>query len=160
MYGDYYVCGYELGAEAGATLSAATKSSSSEETLTLTIKVKLLFFEATAPPITTTKKSSDASTSMSFCGYSTLQHEASSLTCSNLSMAEQQQFQRASSAYLQMIASLDQDVRKVKERLKLKDGHTLPLSDCTAICQSGLVVRLLLAPFARLNAFVSHAGQK
>ena len=153
-YGDYYVCGYELGADAGATLSATSKSSKMDETLTLTVTVKVLFFEGSATVTTTTTEMS-SSASMSFSGYSTLHNDALSLQSNSPSVTEQGKLQRAASTYLERIGSLDHQAREELKRLGLVDGQILPLSYCTQICTSGLVVQLLLAPFARLNEFVA-----
>lgn len=152
-YGDYYVCGYELGADAGATLSATDKSSKKDETLALTVAVKVLFVEKSVTTTTTTTTMSSSS-AMKFSGYSTLHHDTKSLTSESLSVAEQTGLQNAASTYLKKVASLDHDVRDALKDLGLKEGQTLPLSSCSELCKSGLVVQLLLAPLARLNDFV------
>ena len=155
-YGDYYVCGYELGADAGASLSATNKSSKVDETLALTIAVKVVFFESSATTTTTTTAMSSSS-SMAFSSYSTLNNDALSLHSDSLSVAEQEKLRHAASIYLKKVGSLDHHARKELGRLGLTDGQTVPLSRCTQICKSGLVVQLLLAPFARLNEFVASA---
>ena len=153
-YGDFYVCGYELGADAGATLFASTQSSSIKETLSLTVAVKVLFFEESVTH-TTTSSSYTSNASMTFCGYSTLQKATQSTKTESLIPSEQARMQRAASAYLKRVGSVDHEAKETLAKLGLKDGQTLPLSSCTDICQSGLVVQLLLAPLARLNDFVA-----
>ena len=157
IYGDYYVCGYELGADAGATLSAINKSSRSDETLILTVAVKVLFFEESVSTSTTTSMA-NASSSLKFNGYSTLHGDQKSITSETISSSSQVDLQQEASIYLKKVASLDHVARTTLQNLGLQDQQALPLSDCSKLCQSGLVVQLLLAPLARLNEFVNLIG--
>ena len=156
-YGDYYVCGYELGADAGATLSATTESMASQETLTLTLTVKALFWEKTTPPVTETWKKASASSTLEFCGYSTLGPMSEQVAVKGTSAEEQKQLQQRAKDYLELIPCLRKDVDSKLAELSLEDGQKLPLAACSRICRSGLVVQLLLAPYARLNEYVQHA---
>lgn len=154
IYGDFYVCGYELGADAGASLVADNRSSTIAETLTLTLTIKVLFFEESVSTSTTTT-SATSSASMIFNGYSTLDHNSQSFTTSSLSSGDQTKLRDVASAYLRKVSSLDHRARQELKRLGLKDGKAVSLSACSRICESGLVVELLLAPFARLNDYVA-----
>ncbi|KAI9163801.1 hypothetical protein HJFPF1_05428 [Paramyrothecium foliicola] len=115
-YGDYYVCGFVLGADAGACMSADTESKSSEETLEITVKVKVLFFEASATH-TEVIKSQSQSSSISFSAYSTLENvQPLSLTISGRSTspaADQQLLQRRAKEYLEKFKRLQQDVQAI-----------------------------------------------
>lgn len=154
LFGDFYVCGYELGADAGATLSAATHSSKSVETLTLTVTVRVLFFEESLT-ISKTISEESQSYSMTFTGFNTIESTATSTTSQSLSLAEQTRMQNTATAYLKTVGSIDEQVRTKLAHLGLKDGQELALSQCGEVCRSGLVVQLLLAPISRLNEFVS-----
>ncbi|KAK4205405.1 hypothetical protein QBC40DRAFT_320126 [Triangularia verruculosa] len=156
-YGDYYVCGFALGADAGACMSASTESMSSKETLEITVKVKLLFFTASATH-TETWESSSQSSSMSFSGYSTLdpnQQPFALTLSSNQSVnpgRDEMILRQHAMVYLDKVSSLTTEVWKKLQELGLtEDGAELKLADCTRLCKSGLVVELLLAPYARLN---------
>lgn len=153
-YGDFYIWGYELGADAGATLSASTETLTSRQTLTLTLTVRVLFWEETTPPITKTWEEASATTTLDFCGYSTLGAKSEQTVFKGSSTEEQQQLQRQAKVYLEQIASLHTDVRGRLAELGLKDGEKLPFSACSTICRSGLVVQLYIAPFARLAEYV------
>jgi hypothetical protein len=157
IYGDYYVCGYELGADAGACMSASTESSKTTETKEITVAVKVLFYSAS----TTHKSSSSTTTSsstMSFCSYNSLEQTNRSLSIpAKASTYEQTYLQQIATEHMQKIASLSSEVRKRLKDLDLDDGEKLPWSICQSICQSGLVVELLLAPFSRLNQYIEHA---
>jgi len=157
-YGDFYVYGYELGADAGATLNATTKMSSMSETLELTVTVKVLFVKASAT-FSTSKTSFDSSSAMSFCGYSTLDNHQLAIASVTLSEAEQRALKEAAGCFLDKVQSLEGRARAKLKSMHLEDGQILPLSACVELCQSGLVVQLLLAPFARLEEFVSVAYQ-
>ncbi|OJJ42179.1 hypothetical protein ASPZODRAFT_147706 [Penicilliopsis zonata CBS 506.65] len=152
LYGDYYVCAYELGADAGACLSASVESSSLEERVTLTVTVKALF---ASESVSTTETSSSTSSSslMTFCGYNTLAPSLPAYTLRGLGGDAQLQLQQTTAAQLAKVATLDQELRGRLGGLGLADGHRLALPACAALCRSGVVVQLLLAPFRRLTEY-------
>ncbi|CAG9982475.1 unnamed protein product [Clonostachys byssicola] len=162
IYGDYYVAGYELGADAGASLFARTDSKSSEETLVVTVTVKVLFAKKKLPPYTKKWQSSQSSSSICFAGYNTLGSSKKSLEARDLSPMGLSALQSTSAAYLDKVRALDPTARGELERLGLRDGQSISLSKCSEICESGLVVQLLLAPYARLTQYIElelEAGQ-
>ena len=154
VYGDFYIWGYELGADAGTTMSASTETLTSRQILTLTLTVRVLFWEETTPPITKTWEEASATSTLDFCGYSTLGAKSEQTAFKGSSAEEQQQLQRQAKVYLEQIASLHTNVRSRLAEVGLKDGEKLPFSACSRICRSGLVVQLYLAPFARLDEYV------
>jgi hypothetical protein len=156
--GDFYLCGYELGADAGATLNAATQVSSMSETFELTVTVKALFAKASATHWTS-KSSFDASSSIAFCGYSTPNNAQLQIVLFAPSESLQRALQDASGRFLDKIQSLEAAASAKRKAMRIQDGQTLPLSTCGEVCQSGLVVQLILAPFARLEEFVADAFQ-
>ncbi|KAK0629293.1 hypothetical protein B0T17DRAFT_615088 [Bombardia bombarda] len=159
-YGDYYVCGYELGGDAGACLSASSASKSKTETLELTVTVKVLFVKVSVTH-KTSSSSSSAESKLSFSGYNTLTKQTESVAVVSKRAYDEKQalINQAAVRYLATVANLPQEVRKRMRQLKLCDGQALPLNACADICQSGLVVQLLLAPYARLNQYVSLVSQ-
>ncbi|KAK6525429.1 hypothetical protein TWF694_005567 [Orbilia ellipsospora] len=152
VYGDYYLVGYELGADAGACLSAASSSSSKEETLKLTVTVKVLWVRKSITH-TETSSSSSSSTSFRFSGYSTLDYKTELLDLKQVSSQDQEKLHEVAQLYLSKISSLGSDIRACMEELELVDGKQLPLKCCSAVCESGLVVALLLEPFERLSQY-------
>ncbi|KAK0642162.1 hypothetical protein B0T16DRAFT_462167 [Cercophora newfieldiana] len=166
-FGDFYICGFALGADAGACMSASTESMTSEESLEITVKVKALFFEVEAT-YTETWSSASQSASISFSGYSTLDPspEPCSLTLASgaspddASYARNQQIIRdRATLYLAKVSTLQKQVWESLQHLGLTHGAKLGLSDCTKLCRSGLVAELLLAPYARLNQYVECVGK-
>ncbi len=160
-YGDFYICGFVLGADAGACMSASTESRSSQESLEITVQVKTFFFEASATHAES-KTERSASSSFAFSGYSTLDggQPCALALASGSSAHDQRILQLGATAYLDKIKGLPQQVRKVMQEAGLVDGGSLALADCTRLCRSGLVAELLLAPFARLNQYVECVGQQ
>ncbi|KAK4169842.1 hypothetical protein QBC43DRAFT_283407 [Cladorrhinum sp. PSN259] len=158
-YGDFYIAGFVLGADAGACMSASTESRSSKETLEITVKVKVLFFSASYTHTEVTEEHSSSS-SISFSGYSTLDNvQPCALTLSGNSQGnELRVLQMRAKEYLNKVAGLQKHVETVMKDVGLVDGGTLKLGDCMRLCRSGLVVELLLAPFARLNQYVQGVG--
>ncbi|KAK3389205.1 hypothetical protein B0H63DRAFT_445418 [Podospora didyma] len=160
LYGDYYVCGYELGGDAGACLSASSSSTSKAESLALTVTVKVLFVSASVT-VKASSSSSTAESKLSLVGYNSIGQKSENITAVSKGTGDEQQAQikEAAGRYLASVAELPREVRKRMHKLKLRDGQALPLSAVTRICTSGLVVQLLLAPFARLNQYIGLANQ-
>ena len=157
-YGDFYVCGYELGADAGACLSAASSSKSEYERLKITVTVKVLWVSKSISHEETSSSFSSAAT-FTFSGYSTLDREALTLSRVAWSVHGLANEQQAAALYMKKIACLEEEVRRVMSRLGLADGQDLPLSSAAQICESGIAVQLLLAPYARLNQYVECRGR-
>ena len=151
-FGDYYICGYELGGDAGACMSASAENSATKEKLALTVAVKALFMK-TSYTHTESRSSSTASSSLTMCGFSTLGQKWQAIASTENSLVEQAQLQQAAAAWLANVASLDSQIRAQMSQLGLRDGQMVRLAECGRIFSSGLVVSLLLAPFARLNEY-------
>ncbi|KAM3420238.1 hypothetical protein BST61_g3527 [Cercospora zeina] len=58
------------------------------------------------------------------------------------------------------VASLDDMLRRRMRELEIFDGQRITLSDCNAIFDRGLVIGLIMAPFAAMGAFVDNAGRE
>lgn len=158
LFGDYYVCGYELGADAGACLSASTRDTSTEQTLTLTVSVKLLWMTESVSH-TEHSQSATESATMTFSGYNSLGNESLSRKSESVSPSEQAELKKVANRWLKTIGALEAASRTRMRDLGVHDDQRLPLSACESICRSGLVVRLLMAPFAHLNQFVPFAAR-
>ncbi|KAH6876590.1 hypothetical protein B0T10DRAFT_566805 [Thelonectria olida] len=156
-YGNYYVCGFALGADAGACMSASTESRSSQETIAITVAVKVLFWSESATHTEVMTSQSHSST-LSFSGYSTLDTgQPCALDSKGASPRDEEELRKQANDYLVKVRELQTKVRDVMAEVGVVDGAELPLSDCARLCRSGLVVELLLTPYARLNQYVSNA---
>ncbi|KAH6697369.1 hypothetical protein F5X68DRAFT_238771 [Plectosphaerella plurivora] len=161
-YGDYYICGYELGGNAGACMSGSTTSTSTTDTLTLTVTVRALFSEAS----TSTSESwtsCSAGSKLSLSGFSSISGslEAEELVMGGGPGDEQraQAIREASARGLAAVADLPSVVQEKMDQLGLKDGQVMALDAAEGVCRSGLVIKVLLAPFARLNQYVGLVNQ-
>ena len=114
--------------------------------------MKVLFFGA-SHTVTTTSTSLSTTAKLSFSAYNTLGNIVQSFA-SAASGAEQDKVRATSAAHLKGVGSLVDQVSTEMARLGLQEGQMQPLGRCTALCASGLVVELTLAPFARLNEYV------
>jgi hypothetical protein len=157
LYGDFFVSGFVLGADAGASVSADTRASTVEEASELTVKVKFLFLEAERKEKSTSQVSS-LSASMNFCGYSTLEKKTVAAG-KDSSQASEQQIRELASSFMPKIHGLQKEVGERVIDLGLTDGGTIALTAATRICHSNLVVQLILSPFARLEEYVHHASR-
>ncbi|KAF4341607.1 hypothetical protein FBEOM_4509 [Fusarium beomiforme] len=108
--------GYELGADAGATLSAATDSKNSAERLAITVKVQVLFFEKALPENVTSTKSLQSSSSIKFLGYNTLGNSKRSVEAKDESETELRGLRQISSSFLKEVGALEITARKEMKR--------------------------------------------
>ncbi len=140
-------------------MSASTEARSSQETLEITVHVKVLFFEASVTHVES-KTEQSMSSSIAFSGYSTLDggQPCALALAAGSSAYDQRVLQLRATEYLDKVKGLPQQVQKVMQEVGLVDGGSLALADSTRLCRSGLVVELLLAPFARLNQYVECVG--
>ncbi|KAJ5887306.1 hypothetical protein N7504_011353 [Penicillium tannophilum] len=165
-YGDYYIYGYELGADAGACISAESSTYSSTETLKITVTVKVLFVSASASH-TETFEEHRSSASFTFSGFSTLHGEVKSYPEVSpvgppvpTSVADLVDLQKKATEHVARVARLDHELQERMISLGLTEGAKLPLNSCDKICRSGLVVQLLLAPFANLFEYQTICAKR
>ena len=153
-FGDYYVAGFVVGAKNVGLLSMDVESASEQWSLDIQFTLKILFWSHTWE----WKKdggSSSASGHLSFEGYDSLAGTNDSLTASDHDTA-QAMYQVA-----QMYEGLGETLRTRVETqlaaLQLKSTNpTQPLTytQCHQMCQSGLVVEVVLRPFTELRDFI------
>lgn len=160
LYGDFFVSGYVLGADAGICLSSDVHDRSEKESLKITVTVKVLFVSASASH-TEEHAKEESSASLSVCGYSTMQNVNESVATRSASLVEQGEVQEVAARYMAMVASLEDDARERLRKLALlKEGHRLPLSTGFDACRAGLVVQLLLSPFSRMEEYVRVSSRR
>lgn len=156
-YGDFYISGFALGADAGACMSAATSSKRTKTKKEVTVKVKALFWSK-SKTFTKTDESTSIEASISLSGYSTLDLEPAQMqTGPQTSPQEMLTLNKIADGYMTRVRELQVTVRDLMEDIGLKHGARLPLGDCVKLCKSGLVAELLLEPYARLSDYVAYA---
>ncbi|RGP72363.1 hypothetical protein FLONG3_6759 [Fusarium longipes] len=107
-YGDFYVCGYSLGADAGA----------------FTVKT---FFSEDSVSKTSVEQSSSVSARLSFNGYSTLdQKPPCDMEFSSVPLSQFENLRTQSSEYLNKIKGLQKAVYELMESLGVVDSRTRP----------------------------------
>ncbi|KAJ5646644.1 hypothetical protein N7490_003016 [Penicillium lividum] len=157
-YGDYYIYGYELGADAAACISAESSTYSSKESLNITVTVKVLFVSASVSHKETFEEFK-SSASFTFSGFNTLHSEVQSHPGIS-SVADLINLQKQATEHMARVATLDQELQERMISLGLGGGTRLPLSSCGEVCRSGLVVQLLLAPFANLFEYQTICAKR
>ncbi|KAJ5939745.1 hypothetical protein N7466_002879 [Penicillium verhagenii] len=167
-YGNYYVCGYELGADAGACISAETSTYDSAESFKITVTVKVLFVSASASHTEHFEKH-DSSTRFTFSGFSTLHGEVKRYPNPDArpvgqivgtQVADLINLQKEASDHVARVGKLDYELQERMIKYGLTGGAKLPLSSCGEVCGSGLVVQLLLAPFANLFEYQTICAKR
>jgi hypothetical protein len=153
QYGDFFVAGYVLGGDAGACLSLDEYSRNEAERTEITVTVKVLFSEASDSK-KEEKVHVKSSAAMAFAGYNSFTGESQALNFASTQEREHKQLQAAAAKFIGQVAWLEREVRKRLNGLGVKDGAKMPLSEGLTLCQTGVVVQLLMFPFARLQQFV------
>ena len=152
-YGDYYVAGYKLGGDTALMISGSNASKKELEKFGITVKVEVLFIEAST---THTKDfaTSSASSSLRLVGYDTLDYqswkaaevEGHSLEASTLRVQAAEVITRSQALDIRVTEKLDE--------LGIRDGDHLDSDDCTKLTESGLVAELVLLPVSTLREVI------
>lgn len=151
-YGDYYVAGFELGADAGACLAAKASARLSTETVSLSLTVKVLFVSKTIEKNTTTSDYS-ASADLTFQGYDTLRdenkelHVASKEPCRSVRLAADE--------FSARVISLQKAAETALAEVKLDISKPLDGGGYEQLVRSGLVVQLVLMPYQSLTEYAT-----
>ena len=153
LYGDYFIQGFALGADAGVCLAAHSHSKDSQEQLKVKITVKILFSSASEEHVETSENH-EASADLNVCGYSTMGGDSEKLATTSTSSYDQERIRNIASKYMKTVASLEADVKRAMQDLKLKEGGQGQQSSAFDICRSGLVVQVLLFPYALTQEYL------
>ncbi|KAJ9613427.1 hypothetical protein H2200_003369 [Cladophialophora chaetospira] len=175
QYGDYYLAGLCLGADAGASVSANNSQSSKFEQKKITATVSAFLWSRSVTH-TSASQEFEASMDLEFSGYATLNgqkfHQRCGLGSTNpmkspatalaatQRAADVQSMHAAAAEYMQKVANLHKDVQVRMDALGLHHQKLLALEDCSKICQAGLVVQLVLVPFSLLRELVEISSTK
>jgi|SRR5690606_736171 len=151
-YGDYYVAGYRLGAESGMMLSEAAFSTKTAERLSLTVKVKILFIKVSK---TWEQFFSQASANSVFtiCGYDTLSHSNINYSAAAAIPGDFADIRSIAGQYESYGQDLGSRVENTMLQLGVNAEAYLQFKNCEDLCNSGLVVEVLLRPVQTLREF-------
>ncbi|MCJ1389761.1 hypothetical protein MMC18_002618 [Xylographa bjoerkii] len=153
-FGDYYVAGFVIGAKNIGLLSMDVESTSEEWSLVVKITLKILWFKHTWE-IDRSGGSQSSTGRLTFEGYDSLAGKNDSRKASDETTAEA--MYQVALQYEKWGESLRARVEDQLVALQLdsnKPNQRLTYTQCHKIHQSGLVVEILLLPFAGLRDFV------
>ena len=117
--------------------------------------MKLLFWSASVEH-EETSENHEGSADLRVCGYSTISGEAGSLETQSTSSWDQDRVRNVAASYMKVINNLEKTVTESLQQLQLEEGAHVPLSSAYELCRSGIVVQLLLFPYARTEQYL-HA---
>jgi hypothetical protein len=161
-YGDYYVAALRLGGDSGAFVSVDQSETTTIEKTTLTVTVKVLFFKA-SKTVSHTDIEKVQHLAFRFAGYDTLDGVNAVVNAPEVGRDALMRTQEKCASYLTKGTELAQRAIEKLEKLGLKAEQPLSIGECENICQSGLVVQLLLVPYTNLRGYriaVAAASQK
>lgn len=148
LYGDYFISGFTLGGDSGAFMSVDDVTKQSTDTATLKATVKVVFFKPKTYTTSTTKTHIDHSLKVTLSGYDTM--EGFNFRDPKTSLDSVQQ------KILKMVDLADDLEARVMQKLKvlgIASNRELTLSECTHLCDSGIVVGIILIPFRLLRGY-------
>ncbi|KAI1268735.1 hypothetical protein F5Y18DRAFT_372179 [Xylariaceae sp. FL1019] len=154
-YGDYYVAGIRLGADSSTFVSVDSASASSSETLTVHVEVRVLFWSSSWDH-TEQNVSASKSLKFNFAVFDSISqaHDSSETPQSFARVRETIQL------YSKLGDNLTRRVQDLKDRLGLHPEKLLGMTELGEICQSGLVVELILLPFCFQRDFVAQYNRR
>lgn len=173
-YGDFYVCAFDLGADAGGCLSAHSSDKTEKERKALTVKVKVMCFSK-SKTVETTSTERDSKRDLTFCGFNTLRNtltaidvkssdqftEESTTISQKINSRKRVEQERALQAEIlscmAFVKTLEADVRAAVKRTGLQNGARYPPSIVPELGHAGVVVAMWLAPFARLPEYIENS---
>ncbi|CAF3506599.1 unnamed protein product [Fusarium graminearum] len=148
-WGDYYVAGYRIGGDAGVMMSLGSSSKTVSESITICIKVEILFFSF-EDSWSKSWSSAESDLRVTLSCFSTVEQAK---------IQEQRQMgdpklysfiQEARGIHNRAQGLVDTIQRKLDHLGISKDKH-VTTEQCVGLCQSGVVVELLLFPVESLR---------
>ena len=150
-FGDYYVAGYHLGADAALMLSEGATTSSTVERLSVKVEVTVLFYNDSHTEEKFFTESS-ANSTFRLSGFDTLSDLHVSET--RIGSAGLDSLRKAAGGLSGMANQLANRVSTKMDGLRLQNSDSLGFETCEKLCGSGLVVQLILLPLSTLREVV------
>ncbi|KAF7541256.1 hypothetical protein G7054_g718 [Neopestalotiopsis clavispora] len=154
-FGDYYVSGLRLGGDSSVFVSVDEAAKSSAETFKAKVSVRVLFWSASIEHSHEERAASE-SLSFQFAAFDSLTQTHETLD----NGAPFQQVRGLVKRYTELGGSLNQRITDLRGELGLEKDKILKPSDITAVCESGLVVEVILQPFIFQRDFVSQSKRR
>ncbi|MCJ1254109.1 hypothetical protein MMC24_001923 [Lignoscripta atroalba] len=161
QFGDYYVAGMRLGADNATFVSMKIDDESEASDLRAVVKGKVLFITKTMTYTESKRRFDEREAWITFNGLDTLASRNESLSVMSGS-ADVRRIHAVAKEYAAMAKDLEHRVdRKLKELgLDRNSTKRLTLAHINRICESGLVVELLLLPYAGLRDYLEAARRQ
>jgi hypothetical protein len=156
QFGDYYVAGYRLGGESGMVLTQSTTASGSVEIKALEAKVKVLCFGATHHE-EWIKSSSSSTARFDIVAYDTLDHTMWPPPLQEKSLPHPEQDELRAKQFGARVQGLTHRVTSAMRSLGLEESTLIGLEECHSLCESGLVMELILLPTRYLRQVMEWA---
>lgn len=151
QYGDYYLAGYQLGADAGGCLCTTSSSHDSSMSLHVEIQVKVLIFEGSATAKDEHEEEHLAQGHLTFSSYDTLRGNIFRYEVSKYGNLG---FLRDSiDDVMRRADSLLADVLDELQKNVVADGRPVSPEACQKMCESGIVCELIVLPYASVSDF-------
>jgi hypothetical protein len=151
IYGDYYVAGLNLGADTSVLLSQSSNSKTTTEVLSVNAKVHTLWFDKTKK-WDKVMETIDAHASYTVTGFDTLSNRHVKL--SSALSASVRDVRNMCLELSELGKGLQERVEKKLRELNINESTPLSWVDCDRVCRSGLVVGIILMPFATVQEYV------
>ncbi|KAI1326391.1 hypothetical protein F5Y16DRAFT_421857 [Xylariaceae sp. FL0255] len=149
QFGDYYVAGIRLGGDSSAFVSVDAESLFQSESLTVKVEVRVLFWSASWES-TTTDESLAESMQFRFAAFDSLTQKCD-IREDSVSFREVKDLV---DRYTEFRNSLVDRTIRLRDSLGLRDGMDVEMADVNAICNSGLVVEIILQTYVFQRDYV------
>jgi len=149
VYGDYYVGGYRIGADASVLFSTDTSSHSEKEKKSVQIKVESWLGDYDES-WSTSSASASSNATVRFSAYSTLERLIIAKTV-QLGTSEFQAAIQQGREIHKRAQGLEDGVAKVLAEVGVRHGRTVTGRQCSQLCQRGIVIELQLVPIETLR---------
>lgn len=147
QFGDYYLAGMILGGDSGTFLSVDEDHTTTTDTTSVKVTVKVLFWSKSA---TTTHVSTHSTETIvvNLLGYDTLDHLNLHKTQIPAEKAVADIYH-----YNGLAENLETRVLERMRKLGIIEGKRISVDHCKDICEAGLVVQLLMMPYHTLMSY-------
>ncbi|KAF5705848.1 hypothetical protein FGLOB1_7745 [Fusarium globosum] len=144
VFGDYYVGGYRIGADASVLLSTNTSSRSETETKSVKITVET-WFDSYSEEEYTSSSSRERHAEVHLSAFSSIEQLLIVRTV-QMETPEFQALLKQGRGIHQRAQGLEDQVARVLKDIGVREGKSLTPRECAQLCERAVVVELLLIP--------------
>ncbi|KAF4459910.1 hypothetical protein FALBO_13326 [Fusarium albosuccineum] len=148
-WGDYYVAGYRIGGDSGVMMSIGSHRKNTSESVTISIKVKVLFFTI-QDSWSKSWSQAEADLRVTLSCFSTVE---GAFVQENVQLGNPKLpgiLQQARSIH-QRAQGLTDTIQRKLDQIGVSNDKSVTIEQCAGLCKSGVVVELLLYPVENLR---------